>query len=357
MALPGPVVRCARTQFNQHKQNQMNTRNSHSHSPTHRLTRLTCGLLFLCSLLGLFLCSLHAQDAVTAPPSLAGADSSVQAILNALTGKYGWLVSVISAIGSIRIVFKPLMSWIESRVANDPNKSAALRTFEGGPVFSLISFLLDYTASVKLKAVVTHATVPAAGVMMLALGLLIFPLSGCGTLDKTGVYGDGAVATAPGGVAATNVNAGKVLYDADSAITTGYSLMSGFVLWEYQNRAALLVNPSIKQAADVVRANGAKWISSAIALRDTYATNSTPANLLGLQQALALITAGTSEIGKYYSPAIAASLTPPVAPVAVVSPPPAAAPAPIPPPSPAPPAVPAPKAEAGTNTLAAPALK
>lgn len=77
--------------------------------------------------------------------------------------------------------------------------------------------------------------------------------SGCGTLNKDGVYkGD------------------KVLYDADLMLTTSYDVIHQFVTFEEANRAALAGTPAIKAAADSLRDKAPAAFKSAYAARDTY---------------------------------------------------------------------------------------
>lgn len=107
-------------------------------------------------------------------------------------------------------------------------------------------------------------------------------LCGCGTLDKSGAYqGD------------------RVLYDADFAIASSYDLLHTFVKWEYENRGALAGKPEIRQAADRVRIEAPRWISSAIALRDAYKSSPTSANRDAIQKALDVLRAAIREATQY----------------------------------------------------------
>ena len=85
------------------------------------------------------------------PPAAAALDPGVFApILDGLCGKYGWLTTVLLAIGSLRILFKPVMLVVENTVKNDPAKSAAIQKFEAGPIYKIIATVLDVGASIKL---------------------------------------------------------------------------------------------------------------------------------------------------------------------------------------------------------------
>lgn len=106
--------------------------------------------------------------------------------------------------------------------------------------------------------------------------------TGCGSLDKTGVYaGD------------------KALYDADLTIATSYELLHTFVQFEYDNRAMLANTPEVKRYADSVRAGAPQWFATAIALRDAYKSNPAEATRTSLQQALDVLREATVQSTKY----------------------------------------------------------
>src|SRR5207302_3923563 len=105
----------------------------------------------------LTLLTLHAE---TPTPPLAVPDSPppldpgvFTPFLNGLTGHYGWLTTVLLAIGSLRILFKPIMLVVENALKNDPAKFAAIQKFEAGPVYKAIAMVLDVGASIKLPLV------------------------------------------------------------------------------------------------------------------------------------------------------------------------------------------------------------
>lgn len=116
---------------------------------------------------------------------------------------------------------------------------------------------------------------------LLILPVLMFLLSACGTLNKTGVY-----------------QSDKFLYDVELAIPTAYDVIHAFVTWEKNNRPALAKHPEITNAADIMRANSPRWFASANALHDTYKANPTDANKSALQLVLdELRTAMTEATG------------------------------------------------------------
>jgi len=123
-------------------------------------------------------------------------------------------------------------------------------------------------------------TILPAFVVILALGVL----AGCGTLDKTGIYGGD-----------------KALYDADVTIATSYDLLHTFVKWEYDNRDALSGTPEIKQYADTVRRQAPQWIQSAVALRDAYKAAPTNEARSALTTSIAVLRQAMVEATKYLS--------------------------------------------------------
>jgi len=126
-----------------------------------RLLRLTVLPLLLAGSL-LAVATLHAQTPAPAPDrsSVLSPQSSVpvdpgplQPVIDGLVGKYGWLTTVLLAIGSLRILFKPVMLVVENSVKNDPVKLAEVQRFEAGPIYKAIATVLDVGASIKLPLV------------------------------------------------------------------------------------------------------------------------------------------------------------------------------------------------------------
>src|SRR5882724_13161688 len=94
------------------------------------------------------------NTAASAGPAALPIDPGVlQPFLDGLLGKYGWLTTVLLAIGSLRILFKPVMLVVENTVKNDPVKLATIQRFEAGPIYKTIATILDVGASIKLPLV------------------------------------------------------------------------------------------------------------------------------------------------------------------------------------------------------------
>lgn len=107
-------------------------------------------------------------------------------------------------------------------------------------------------------------------------------LLGCKSLDPAGPYrGD------------------SKLYAQDVGIRAAYDTIHTFVLWEYQNRKALEKNPEIRRSADTMRAGAPKWMASAVALRDAYASVPSSSNLAALQQSLAVLKAAMVQASQH----------------------------------------------------------
>lgn len=117
--------------------------------------------------------------------------------------------------------------------------------------------------------------------LLLLCGLAVtmsMGLAGCGTLDKSGPYaGD------------------KILYVADQTEVTAYNVVHEFVLFEYNNRAALAGHPEIKAAADDIRANAPQWFARYDQARTLYVTVNTPENLARFNAALDQIKAAVTK--------------------------------------------------------------
>ena len=119
-------------------------------SPIRRIT-LIRPMVVAAALLTLLTLAIQAQTPTAAAPGL---DAGVFApFLDGLAGKYGWLTTVLLAIGSLRILFKPIMLVVENTLKNDPVKFAAVQKFEAGPVYKAIATVLDVGASIKLPLV------------------------------------------------------------------------------------------------------------------------------------------------------------------------------------------------------------
>ena len=95
---------------------------------------------------------LAAGQHVTPPDSAAQAASAISPLVEGLLGKFGWITQVVLVIGSLRILFKPLMAAVHNYADNTPSPTdnEVLDKFEHSAVFRAIAFILDWGASIKL---------------------------------------------------------------------------------------------------------------------------------------------------------------------------------------------------------------
>ena len=87
------------------------------------------------------------------PSAISLQPSAFQPVIDGLCGHYGFLTTVLLVIGSLRILFKPIMLVLENALKNDPAKYAELQKFEAGPIYKTLATILDLGASIKLPLV------------------------------------------------------------------------------------------------------------------------------------------------------------------------------------------------------------
>lgn len=107
----------------------------------------------------------HAQEAApavaeasaVATPSAAGASEvakpdAIAETVGGIAAKYPILITILTVIGALRTVFKPLVSWYEARVAAtaDEADDVRLAAWKTSWWFKLIAWGLDFTASIKV---------------------------------------------------------------------------------------------------------------------------------------------------------------------------------------------------------------
>lgn len=75
-----------------------------------------------------------------------------QPMIEAAAGKYGVIVQIISVIGVMRVVFKPLMTFIQSIVSLTPSvkDDAFMAKVMDHTAYKIVAYFLDWTASIKL---------------------------------------------------------------------------------------------------------------------------------------------------------------------------------------------------------------
>ncbi len=73
-------------------------------------------------------------------------------LLEGYAGQYGWLVSVLTVVGSLRLFLKPLMSIVQNVVYLTPNKKddEFVNKILEAKWYKMLSYLLDWFGSIKL---------------------------------------------------------------------------------------------------------------------------------------------------------------------------------------------------------------
>ncbi len=126
-----------------------------------KTSTIQTSLLTFIVLLGLFaiadsLTSLafgQPAEAAPVPVTVVDTDSPLQAYFDAASGKYGWLIAVVLAIGTARLIVKPLMTFLHAVAAATASKKddALLEKVERSKAYTTFLFVLDWVASIKVK--------------------------------------------------------------------------------------------------------------------------------------------------------------------------------------------------------------
>lgn len=159
-----------------------------------KISRLIYRLLLALTILGVFavvlwpLLMFGQTETLPATPDDVGAVMTVLApVLAGLLGKYGWVSQVLLIMGALRVCLKPVMFYLERKAAESPGTEddEKLAKFEHGPIYHVISFILDFGGSVKLPAVtklMNQGTMKILSILtMAALVALIGGTAGCAT--------------------------------------------------------------------------------------------------------------------------------------------------------------------------------
>lgn len=76
----------------------------------------------------------------------------IEEIILNMASKYPFVLTALVIIGGLRVIFKPLMSYIESYVLSTESleDDKFLKSLKENKFYQAFVFLLDYTASIKL---------------------------------------------------------------------------------------------------------------------------------------------------------------------------------------------------------------
>lgn len=83
---------------------------------------------------------------------LDGILSLLKPLLETLAGSNGLVLQVISIVGTVRLIMKPIMTMLHAVVDSTPSPAdnAVLDGVEKSKLFSAVTFILDYILSIKL---------------------------------------------------------------------------------------------------------------------------------------------------------------------------------------------------------------
>lgn len=164
-----------------------------------RLRILALPLLLICfiafgAFVGFVLRAEEVAPAIPFDPQTAAvlADPWVSAVAR----EHPYLVTVLLVIGALRAVFKPVMALLRMRAAAtpDPSDDAALSRWETTPLARLLTWSLDFVASIKVAPPNRSTTASVAGgvdrgaASLLALGCVFVTacaVSGCASFKTT----------------------------------------------------------------------------------------------------------------------------------------------------------------------------
>lgn len=85
-------------------------------------------------------------------------------MLQLMTEKYPWAMTLVSFMGVMRLIFKPLFTFLVAVVKATPSEADDrwLETVQTSKAYNVIAFLLDYLASIKLPKAVLKPTESSA---------------------------------------------------------------------------------------------------------------------------------------------------------------------------------------------------
>jgi len=89
-----------------------------------------------------------AQDA----SALEGILNLLKPLIDAYAGKFGWMVQVVSVVGSLRVAIKPIMTLIDVVVKATPSEEDddLVQKIEENKIYKAFKFVLDWASSIKL---------------------------------------------------------------------------------------------------------------------------------------------------------------------------------------------------------------
>ena len=130
----------------------------HNSKEVARMKRLFCLLALFC--LGLCLPVIGFAQELSLDPALPPATELgwLAALLTGLASKYTWLVAVLSVVGLLRLIVKPMVTIVETVVVwtTTTTDDEWLVRVKGGRVYRLVMWILDWLCSIKVPGQSTN---------------------------------------------------------------------------------------------------------------------------------------------------------------------------------------------------------
>lgn len=95
-------------------------------------------------------CALAADTAVAPDTTITATPDPITGLVQSAAAQYPWVVAIFAAMGLLRTVAKPVMSWLHARAAAtvDTADDAKLERVEASWWYRALAWLLNYTASI-----------------------------------------------------------------------------------------------------------------------------------------------------------------------------------------------------------------
>jgi len=90
-----------------------------------------------------------------------------------------------------------------------------------------------------------------------------------------------------------------VVVNAERTTVLALDAVDTFLLWEFENRAALAAVPEIRERADYLRRHAPEWFATARDVTRAYKQNRTAANKVNLDTVIAILKRAVAEANQY----------------------------------------------------------
>lgn len=77
----------------------------------------------------------------------------MQELLESFIGANGWAVQILSIVGLLRLIIKPIMEVVQAYVkwTDSPKDDSLVNHIIKSPIYTKLIFLLDWLTSIKIK--------------------------------------------------------------------------------------------------------------------------------------------------------------------------------------------------------------